>query len=296
MVDPRIARDLVRRQFPSWADLPVTEVPRQGCHNRTFRLGERWTLRFPRDASDVELLEVELRCLPRLAPSLPFEVPVPVATGRPGPGFPRVWSVANWIEGDDAHAARVADGRAVAVDLARFLGALRAVEAGNGPRPGSRNGWRGGPLHTYDHETRAALAALSGRVDTHRASQIWDAALASTWSRPPVWVHGDIAATNLVVAQGRLRGVLDFGSLSVGDPACDLTIAWTLFDGESRTAFVKEVGLDGETWARARGWALWKALIVVAGHVRTDRRIVATSERTLLRVLESHASERTPSR
>src|SRR6185436_18418399 len=125
--------------------------------------------------------------------------------------------------------------------------------------------FRGGPLSTYDAETRAALVALEGVVDTAAAREIWAVALAAPFAGPPVWVHGDVAPGNLLVAEGRLCAVIDFGQLAVGDPACDLAIAWTTFSAASRAAFRGRLPLDAACWARGRGWALWKAAIILAG-------------------------------
>jgi aminoglycoside phosphotransferase (APT) family kinase protein len=120
-------------------------------------------------------------------------------------------------------------------------------------------------LITYDAATRQAIAALKGRIDADAATEVWETALMTTWDRPPVWVHGDVSAGNLLVQAGRLHAVIDFGMLGVGDPACDLAIAWTLFETESRKTFRALLPLDPGTWARGRAWALWKALILAAG-------------------------------
>jgi aminoglycoside phosphotransferase (APT) family kinase protein len=151
----------------------------------------------------------------------------------------------------------------MATDLAKFLTTLRGIDASGGPSPGPRNGFRGGALATYDHDTVSAITSLAGEIDADRAFATWNAALASSWDRPAVWVHGDITGSNLLVVDGRLHAVIDFGCVAVGDPACDLAIAWTLFTGTSRHTFRCHVDLDDETWARARGWALWKALITL---------------------------------
>ena len=123
---------------------------------------------------------------------------------------------------------------------------------------------RGGALSVYDSEARKALTALKEKIDTETATEVWDTALASTWLGPPVWVHGDISAGNLLMKNGRLTAVIDFGQLAIGDPACDLAIAWTLFKDESRQIFRTQLPLDSDTWARGRGWTLWKALITAA--------------------------------
>ncbi len=166
-----------------------------------------------------------------------------------------------WLDGVHATAERVGDLDQFAIDLADFLTALYAIDPEGGPPPGQHNFLRGGPLETYDDETRAAITALSEEIDGGAAADVWEAALEAAWHGPPVWIHGDVSASNLLVAGGRLVGVVDFGCSAVGDPACDVVIAWTFFEGESRAAFRASLALDDATWARGRGWALWKALI-----------------------------------
>jgi aminoglycoside phosphotransferase (APT) family kinase protein len=238
-------------------------VELDGWDNTTFRLGEGLSVRLP--SGDVYSAQVdkEHRWLPVLAPLLPLPIPEPLAKGVPGCGFPRPWSVYRWLAGEHATVERVADLNRFATDLAEFLGALYAIDPTGGPAPGKHNFWRGGPLTTYDAETGEAISALRAEIDTDAATELWEAALAATWHGPPVWIHGDVAAANLLVVDGRLSAVIDFGCSAVGDPACDLTIAWTFFSGDSRAAFRDGLPLDDGTWARGRGWALWKALITL---------------------------------
>lgn len=103
-----------------------------------------------------------------------------------------------------------------------------------------------------------------------------------------MWFHGDIASGNLLIKDGRLAAVIDFGTSGVGDPACDLVIAWTMFSGESREAFRSAVAQDSDTWARARGWALWKALITLADHIDTNESRAAVNRRVIAEVLADH--------
>lgn len=267
---PAIDTDLVRRlvdaQFPQWRDLPVSPVASGGWDNRTFHLGEDMTVRLPSAASYSLQVEKEHRWLPKLAPLLPLPIPTPLAMGEPAETYPWHWSVYRWIEGDTAKDGHIADLGAFAVALADFLVALRGIDPAGGPGPGPHNFHRGGPLSVYDGEARQAIAALEGRIDAHAATAVWDAALAATWHGSPVWFHGDVASGNLLVEDGSLSAVIDFGTSGVGDPSCDLAIAWTFFEGESREAFRARIAVDDATWARGRGWALWKALITVAGH------------------------------
>jgi aminoglycoside phosphotransferase (APT) family kinase protein len=159
---------------------------------------------------------------------------------------------------------RIANLAVFASDLARFLGELHAIDARDGPFPGPHNFFRGGPLDTYDAQTRGSIRFVADEIDPEGATEVWETALASAWDRAPVWVHGDVAASNLLVEGGELRAVIDFGGVAVGDPACDLVMAWTFFTGESREVFRRGLLLDDATWARGRGWALWKALITLA--------------------------------
>jgi aminoglycoside phosphotransferase (APT) family kinase protein len=259
-----LVRRLLRSQFPQWAHLPVEPASLNGWDNTTFRLGEELSVRLPTAERYTPQVDKEHEWLPRLAPLLPLPIPIPLAKGAPAEGYPWPWSVYRWLDGEPAAMAPITDRRAFAADLGRFLAAMHRADAAGGPEPGEHNFFRGGSLSVYDAETRAALAALSDEVDARAAATVWREALASTWGRPPVWVHGDVAPGNLLVRDGRLRAVIDFGCAAVGDPACDLAIAWTFIDGDARTAFRAALPLDDGTWARGRGWALWKALITLA--------------------------------
>jgi len=255
---------LVEAQFPQWADLPVTPVELDGNDNTTFRLGEGMLVRLPSADRYASQVDMEQRWLPILAPHLPLPIPEPLAMGTPAYGYPWQWSIYRWLEGNPASIERIADLGRFATELAKFLAALNRIDPTGGPAPGKHNFFRGGPLTTYDAGTREAIVALANEIDTHAATEVWEAGLEARWSGAPVWLHGDVNATNLLVDDGRLSAVIDFGSSGVGDPACDVTIAWTFFFGESRETFRAQLPVDKATWARGRGWALWKALILLA--------------------------------
>ncbi len=264
-IDADLVERLVRAQFPQWSDLPVSAVEPGGWDNRTFRLGDTLSVRLPSAERYVAQVAKEHAWLPRLAPHLSVTIPLPVARGEPGEGYPWPWSVYRWIEGETARVERIDDLDRFARSVAGFLEALHRIDARDGPPAGAHNFHRGGDLAVYDSQTRAAIAALAGRIDDAAAGELWSTAVGSRWQAAPVWVHGDIAHGNLLVRDGRLCAVIDFGSSAVGDPACDLVIAWTMFSGANRAAFRAALPFDGDTWARARGWALWKAVITVAG-------------------------------
>ncbi|WEX11225.1 aminoglycoside phosphotransferase family protein [Chelativorans sp. AA-79] len=288
-IDVSLVRRLVAAQFPHWADLSIWPVEHGGWDNRTFHLGREMTVRLPSAACYVEQVEKEQHWLPKLASHLPLSIPEPLARGVPGEGFPWPWSVYRWIEGEPARRERIGDLKAFAAALAAFLNALRRIDAVGGPLPGPHNFFRGASPEVYDAETRRALHLLDGRIDTAAAADVWKASLASRWDRAPVWFHGDIAWGNLLVRDGRLSAVIDFGTSGVGDPACDLTIAWTLFEGESRAVFRDALGLDEDTWARGRGWALWKALILAAGMAGAGHPEIEKSWKVIDEVLADHA-------
>jgi aminoglycoside phosphotransferase (APT) family kinase protein len=288
-IDEHLARRLVDAQFPRWADLPITRVELDGWDNRTFRLGPGMTVRLPSGEWYALQVEKEQRWLPRLAPALPLPIPAPVAKGVPGEGYPYPWSVYRWLDGEPATEGAIGDLTAFATTLAGFLVALRRVDASEGPGPGPHNFYRGGRLTTYADETLRSIDALGDEIPADAVMRVWDDAMATGWERDPVWFHGDVATGNLLLRDGRLAAVIDFGTSGVGDPACDVVIAWTLLSGPSRDAFRTTLGVDAGTWSRARGWALWKALITLVGQLDDDLEAAAVTRRVIDRVLADHA-------
>jgi aminoglycoside phosphotransferase (APT) family kinase protein len=262
-VTVQLVQRLIARQFPQWKDLSIVPVATNGWDNCTFHLGHEMVVRMPSQAIYASQIEKEHQWLPILAPRLPLLIPKPLALGKPGEGYPWHWSIYEWIEGENAASGPVGDLVECARSLGQFLTALHRMDATDGPKAGPDNFYRGGDLRIYDGETRGALSSLN--IDRKVATEIWEMALTSRWEGPPVWVHGDVSPGNLLVREGRLCAVIDFGQLAVGDPACDLAIAWTFFRGKSREVFRSILSLDENTWARARGWVLWKALITAAG-------------------------------
>ena len=290
-IDEHLARRLIDRQFPRWAHLPITPVEVDGWDNRTFRLGDGLTMRLPSGDWYALQVEKEQRWLPLLAPWLPLPIPEPVAKGEPGEGYPYPWSVYRWLDGDIATEAGIGDLSEFALELAVFLVALRGIDAGGGPAPGRHNFFRGGPLATYAEETLRSIERLGGEIPGDAALRMWEDAMAADWEGDPVWFHGDVATGNLLLRDGRLAAVIDFGTSGVGDPACDIVIAWTLLHGPSRDAFRATLGADPGTWSRGRGWALWKALISLVGNLdEGDAAAAAGNRRVIDRVLADHAA------
>jgi aminoglycoside phosphotransferase (APT) family kinase protein len=290
-IDASLARGLIDSQFPQWSHLPIAAVEFDGWDNRTFRLGSELTVRLPSGDWYAQQVDKEQRWLPVLAPQLPLPIPSPVARGEPDAGYPYEWSVYRWLDGELASRARIADLPGFAATLAGFLNALGRVDAAGGPAPGQHNFYRGGPLATYEAETLQAIDALGSEVPGEAVKRVWDDAMTSAWDRDPVWLHGDVAAGNLLVRDGRLAAVLDFGCSGVGDPACDMVIAWTFLSGASRASFRAELGVDAGTWSRGRGWALWKALITLVGHLERDAPDAALPRRDIDEILTDYAHD-----
>ncbi|MEP6774728.1 MAG: aminoglycoside phosphotransferase family protein [Chloroflexota bacterium] len=282
--DASLVRRLLKGQFPLWADLPIKRVESAGTDNAIYRLGDDMAVRLPRIHWAIEQVNKEHRWLPRLAALLPLAIPAPLAKGAPGEGYPWDWSVHRWLEGENATVEPVADPRQAATDLAQFIIALERIDPTDGPPAG-----RGVPLVLRDAAMRAAITAVRGMLDTDAVTAAWEVALeAPEWDRPPVWVHGDLLPGNLLVERGRLSAVIDFGGLGVGDPACDLMIAWSLFSGESREVFRAALGVDDATWARGRGHALSQAIIFIPYYLGTNPAGVRNARRVVNEVLAEH--------
>ena len=280
--DDALVRRLLTAQFPSWAELPIEALPVGGTDNAIYRLGAELSVRLPRRREWTSAsLDKEFEWLPKLAPSLPLSVPTPLARGRPGEGYPHEWAVYDWLDGQDAASANLDLPRA-AVDLAGLLAALRRIDPAGGPAAGGR----GGPLRELDEATRTGIAALADAIDAEAVTRAWDHALAAPdWHRPPVWIHGDLDARNLLVRDGRITGVIDWSCACVGDPACDAKVAWAVLDAETRPIFRELLQLDDATMARGRGWALAHAIGAITYYMHTYPVIVQEARRWLAEVL-----------
>lgn len=288
-----LAIHLLTTQFPKWAHLSIAPIASAGTDNALFSLGSDMVIRIPRASWATEQADKEQEWLPRLAPELPLAVPAVLGRGRPDETYPWSWSVCRWLEGEDLHIGRLDDLDQAALDLAGFIGALQRIDPAGGPRAGKHNNYRGVRLAVLDPAVRKALAALETLVDTPidtgAASRAWDAALAvPPWDGAPVWLHGDLQAGNLLVQNGRLSSVIDWGLAGTGDPACDMIVGWNLLSGESRDIFRAEVGGDDATWARGRGWALYTGLVALPYYFHTNPVIVRNSAHVIREVLADH--------
>jgi aminoglycoside phosphotransferase (APT) family kinase protein len=282
-IDGTLVRRLLAEQFPDWAHLPLEPVEPRGTDNWLYRLGAGLVVRLPCRERTVATLVRERTWLPRLAGRLPLKIPLPVAAGDPGAGYPWTWSIYRWLDGENAIDAPVVDLAQAAVDLAALLDALQRVEPNGGPGPGEENFFRGAPLEVFDPRVRADLAQLRDEIDVQAATTVWEAAVRAPRAQgPPVWVHGDLDRRNLLTRQGRLAAVVDFGCLGVGDPACDVAVAWKVLSPETRNRFRSALSVDEATWTRACGWAVSQALGALAYYTpETNPTLVAEARRWL---------------
>lgn len=270
-IDASLVGRLLAAQFSRWADRSIEVVESSGTDNVTFRLGADLAVRLPRMAWGAGQVEQDRQWLGRLAPHLPVAIPHLLAVGAPGAGYPYSWGVYRWLDGEPFRPDRVADLSTMAVDLAGFIRSLRGIDATGAPTPSDDPFSRGTPLAPRDGLVREALDQVRDEFDVAAVLSAWEASLAAAaWDGPPVWIHGDLLPGNLLVADGRLAAVIDFGTLRAADPAGDLLAAWCVFTGESRRVFRAELGVDDDTWARGRGWALSLALIAIP-YYRTRR-------------------------
>ncbi len=290
--DAALVAGLVAAQFPDWAGLRVEPVESIGTDNAMYRLGDELSVRMPRVEWAVAPLEREFDWLPRLAPQLPFATPVPVAVGEPGDGYPWPWTVCRWIDGTHPVVGRISGADRLAADLARFVLAMRALDPAGAPR----TAWPR-PLHEEDEFVRTAIAALGDALvpDPDGIVEIWEDALdAPRWNGPPTWIHGDLSPGNLLVRDGRLTGVLDFGAMGLGDPAGDLRVAWNLLPPAARTRFRGGLGSDAAEWRRARGWALLQAVAQVSYFHARNPPLAASARFVIAELVAELVAEATP--
>lgn len=264
-IDISLVEKLIEKQFPEYSNLTIKEVEKQGHDNRTYRLEEKMLIRLPTKESYALKVPIEQKFLPMIVKhisiNIPIPIPIPIRKGIPSKDYPYEFSIYEWLPGKSLNLIdlTVEEKNNLALDLAKFLKELHLIENIGELEPGQHNYWRGDNLSVYDKYAREQILKLKGIIDTRKAEYIWNMACNSKYEKNPVWIHGDFAIGNILIENGKLSGIIDFGCMATGDPSCDLVICWTYFNNESREIFVEEMNLDFNTWLRARGWALWKS-------------------------------------
>jgi aminoglycoside phosphotransferase (APT) family kinase protein len=280
-IDVQLVYELLKNQCPHWAKLPLKTIMSSGTDNALFRLGSKYVVRLPRLDGATENINKECEWLPKIAPFLKKPISEPVFKGQPDKSYPFLWTVTKWNKGNNPHFEQEKEYELLAKDLAIFLNEFHAMKLPNGPF--SR---RGVPLNkpALDMETRKAIGELETEINIQSVTSLWDKlSNIPYWPNEPVWIHGDLLPGNILVQNNRLCAVIDFSDVGIGDPACDLVIAWCLFNARSRNIFRENlVNIDNNTWERSRGWALSIALILLP-YYKISNPVLATLARQMIK-------------
>lgn len=284
-IDIALVKRLLTGQFPHLAEQPVTVVRSTGTVNAIFRLGDEFCVRLPRLKKWADGLENEWTWLPKLAHHISFDIPKPLARGKPAHGYPCPWAVYHWIEGAPYQDDLITDERQFAYDLVNFILELRSVDKLGAP-PGGRR-----PLLELDAQTRSAIGSSRSVIEVEAVLAAWAHSLeAPPWNGDPVWLHGDLLKSNLLVQAGRLCAVIDIGGVGIGDPAADVVPAWSVFNPVGRAIFRQALGVDDATWSRAQGYALHQALMIIPYYTETNPEFVSMAKRTVDQILADISS------
>ncbi len=279
-IDATLVRLLLAEQFPHLAQYSLTAVRSTGTVNAIYRLGDELCVRLPRLEAWVESIDNEWNWLPKLAPHISLHIPQPIARGKPAGGYPCSWALYRWIEGLPYQDDLIRGEHQAAQALAGFILELRSADSQGAPRAGRR------PLAELDAATRSAIQSSRGIIDSDAASAAWARCLeASLWDGKPVWIHADLLKSNLLVQDGRLCAVIDFGEAGAGDPAADVVPAWSVFSKAGREIFRQALGVDDATWSRGRAYALHQALLIIPYYPKTNPEFVAMAKRTVEEIL-----------
>ncbi len=285
-IDAALVKRLLKSQLPQWADLPIHRVTSAGTDNALYRLGSDMVVRLPRINWADGQVEKEFTWLPRLTPLLPLTIPTPLAIAAPALGYPYKWSVYRWLDGENAIRKPIVDMQQAAHDLAGFVKAMRAIPVAEENSPPAPISPRGVPLSSRDEPVLASLAKLENMINTNAALSVWEAVLqVPAWPGTPVWLHGDLMAGNLLVQDGRIHAVIDFGCVGIGDPAVDVMTAWLFLPAETRADFRQALEVDEDTWQRARGWALSVGLIALPYYHKTNPTLAKIARNAIDQVL-----------
>jgi len=285
-------RELIDSQFPRWRDLPVRRIPSTATVSAIFRLGDDLAARFPLCLADADetrtTLRREAQAAALLAKHSPIPTPHPVAIGEPGFGYPLPWSVQTWLTGTVVTEADLGASTAFAHDVADFIEALRAVDT-DGRRFQGTN--RGGNLRSHDEWIKTCFRHSEHLLDVPRLRALWREFRELPRVGSDVMTHGDLIPGNVLVANGRLTGILDVGGFGAADPALDLIAGWHLLEDRPRAVLRERLSSDDLEWARGKAWAFEQSMGAVWYYVESNPSMSEMGRRTLQRILDD--SERT---
>lgn len=284
-LDDNLVCKLVDLQFENWAHLTPKRINSAGTDNAIFRLGSDKYIRMPLLPSASDKLNKELSCIPRL-PLLPLETPEPLAVGAPTESYQSPWAIYRWIEGIEVNRGKISDINLAAETIADFIRVLHGGDISMIPSCGEHNNFRGCPLLERDKPTRQAILTLSDIYDATELQVFWEKSLTiPSWTEEPVLVHGDIHAGNLLMKNGNISAVIDFGLMGTGDPAVDLIVNWSLLSNGARKRFRDVLRTDDNTWLRGRSWAFTTAIIALSYYRHSNPFMTNMSKQIISEVL-----------
>ena len=260
-ISVELVKKLIKEQFPQFSHLEIKPVEFMGHDNRTFYLGNQMSIRLPSSGEYASQVEKEWKWLNYLADKLSMPIRKPLFLGKGNSEYPYSFLINQWIDGEELNDNNIDSKNDIAKDLGKFLKTLQSIDSSNGPLAGDHNFFRGGNLKVYETMVLDSTEFLKEVLPKKDIENLWDLAVKSTYEGKPLWIHGDIACGNILIKENRINGIIDFGQLGIGDPACDYVMAWTYFDKSSKDIFLEELQCDINMKNRAMGWALWKALI-----------------------------------
>ena len=290
-VDDKLARTLIDSQFRQWSRFPLEKFISSGTDHIIYRLGDELAVRFPVSTAAGDQAAKEQIWLPRMT-GFAVVIPKVIGVGHPANEFPFAWSVMNWVYGNDATTDAIVDWVKAANDLGQFVTELRNQNSFGAPMAGKHNAFRGTALINLDHIARNAIDALGDVFDQANLLHIWEQALdVHPWTAPPVWIHGDIHAANIVMRNGHIAGIIDFGLMGVGDPACDLAPAWSFLPSHARDTFRAAADVDDKTWQRGKGWGFYIGVIALSYYRNRNPILSDIAEKAIQAVIEDSESE-----
>jgi len=273
-----LARSLLKDQAPAHVDKPL-QVLSRGWDNTSYLLGDDLIVRLPHRAVAADLIRHEQRWLPTLAPHLELPIPVPVCSGHPGHDYPWHWSIVPFYPGEEAATATLRDPVATAIKFGEFLAQLNR----SAPQDSPPNPYRGCPLADRADSFHERLRQLDDHYDHAAILAVFQDALATQPATHRSWLHGDLHTRNMVVHNGDLSAVIDWGDMCAGDRATDLAGAY-MFVPDHIPPVQNYAGGSNADWARARGWAINFAVMYLTGS-DDDPVMQAIGERLLATLL-----------
>lgn len=297
-MNEKIAKELIDSQFPQYKELKIEKIASQGHDNTTFQLGANYTISFPNKDMYQESIQSVYDFLPKIQEYLSIKIPIKMHIGNPSTLFSYRWSIQRYIEGQSSNLILESiDLNQFATELAKILKEFKNIknlDRENKLRPSPKNFFRGGDLIIYKSDIEQSLSILKDeQIDKVWINKIWKHAISVPWKGENLFVHGDIAQGNIIFNDNKLEGIIDFGTMACGDPACDLMMAWNTFTGESRAIFKKIVDYDNDTWIRGMAWTLWKGLLEISQTSKSNANDWKNPQKVIEEIIEDYKNNYT---